>query len=148
MTSMESIKNIICLALLMISANAFSQSKSIANDELYLKYEKAYVNYTSEVAPILHDLDNITRDFYNRMEGKTLENFYKSNDKVKWLNRNIKKTTFKDVNEALFLYDSIEQYKSFQDEKSKELNNLLDQLLSKYDRDTIYFTLKDRLLKE
>ena len=115
---------------------------------MYLKYEKAYVNYTSEVAPILHDLDNITRDFYNRMEGKTLENFYKSKDKVKWLNRNIKKTTFKDVNEALFLYDSIEQYKSFQDEKSKELNNLLDQLLSKYDRDTIYFTLKDRLLKE
>ena len=107
MSSMESIKNIICLALLMISANAFSQSKSIANDELYLKYEKAYVNYTSEVAPILHDLDNITRDFYNRMEGKTLENFYKSKDKVKWLNRNIKKTTFKDVNEALFLYDSI-----------------------------------------
>ena len=147
MTSMESIKNIICLALLMISANAFSQSKSIANDELYLKYEKAYVNYTSEVAPILHDLDNITRDFYNRMEGKTV-NEELNHSKVKWLNRNIKKTTFKDVNEALFLYDSIEQYKSFQDEKSKELNNLLDQLLSKYDRDTIYFTLKDRLLKE
>lgn len=57
---MKVIKNIICFVLFIASSAMYSQHQSIANDELYLKYEKAYVNYTGVVAPILHDLDRIT----------------------------------------------------------------------------------------
>jgi len=125
-----------------------AQSQSIKSDPVFIQYENAYIKYVQDVNPILNELDILTRDFYGKFDHKQLNNFNKSGDKNKWLSKNWSKLKFDDLNQATFMYDSILRYKNFQNERSQLLTQYLNELLLKYDRNTIYNTLKDRIMNK
>ena len=138
-------KNIICFILFVATSTVYSQN-SIAEDNLYLQYEAAYIKFSTDVSPSISNLDKIANEFYSKLtDEKALIAFNKSKDKVKWLNKNIKKTSFLDAQEAIFLYSSMKDLEGYHDEQGKELRRLLSELKKKYNGVIIWETLKSRL---
>lgn len=141
-------KNIICFILFVATSTMYSQN-SIAEDNLYLQYEAAYIKFVEDVSQSTVNLDKAINEFYSKLTNeKALIAFNKSKDKVKWLEKNVKKTSFLDAQEAVFLYTSIKELEEYHTEKGKELTRLQNELKTKYSNEIIYKTLKSRLLKE
>lgn len=136
-------KNLMCIVLLVCSFNLFAQS-NIESDELYLKYEKEYLNYLKDVEDIgLNKLDKMESDFYNSFKNqKLLESFLKSSNKLKWIDKNSSKLDngFKDK------YNDILNIRMVEKEKASAYLQILDQLIIKYDRYLIWNTIKNRLV--
>lgn len=140
-------KNIICFILFAVSVTMYSQNGSIVNDQLYLQYENAYVNYHVKVASSISDLDRSIGEFNaNFINEKTFVSFNKSNDKIKWLNKNYKKTGFQNATQAVSLYSAIVQLEEYRTEMGQDLLMLYNELLAKYDNLQIYNALKQRLM--
>lgn len=136
------------MLLTLTSVVGYSQNSSILSDELYLKYEAAYVDYVGKTAPTLNNLDRTTMEFTSKFDDKATVSFNKSKDKIKWLKKNINKTSFENAEQAVSLYSTIKNFEDFQEESGRELTVALDELLKKYDRDAVYQALKSRLLKQ
>lgn len=140
--------NIFIFSLVLYVSCTLNTHGQIVQDKVYLDYEAAYIKYGNDVSPIIHELDVLSRDFNQKFDTKNYSKFLKSKDKEKWLTKNITKTNFLDINEALFMYNTLQEYQNFKLEKSTQLNVLYEALVSKYDKDVVFETLKERLLKE
>lgn len=139
-------KNIIYLLFLIVSTNVFAQSE-IVNDELYLKYEKEYLKYLVETdSNELQILDQSDISFYRMFNDvKDIKKFRKSKDQEKWLQKNINKTKFANVNEAQKTYSDLVVLKEKLHNRGALSLDLLDQLLKKYEPELIWETLKTRI---
>lgn len=140
-------KNIFYIVLLVVSAKMYSQQNNdITKDELYLKYENAYLNINNQGARALGNLDEVSSEFYNKFQNpKVLESFSKSKDKMKWLNKNSNKTLFTNAQEALNSYTNFMNLKESYTKNTIVLTDLLNQLKLKYDGLLIWNTLKSRI---
>lgn len=142
-------RNIICFILLVVASTVYGQNKPITSDELFLQYEAAYVAYQTNISPLLSTLDKATGEFSNKFNNeKATSSFHKSKDKVKWLNKNFNKTSFKSATEAVSLYNIIAELQDSSNEKSKDVLILFEKLKLKYSNVEIHDALKERLLKE
>lgn len=138
-------RNLICLMLFVVTSTMYSQT-SIVNDSLYLQYEAAYTKHSLNYSPLIYNLDRISHEFYTKLgNGKSLTAFNKSKNKEKWLQKNVKKTSFLDAQEAVFLYTSMKEIEQYQEEQGKEMKELLRKLKQKYDGALIWDALKSRL---
>lgn len=142
---MENIKTFICVIFFAVASVGYSQNSSILSDELYLKYEAAYTDYSNKTAKTVKELDNATVEFYKKFTDKTIQSFNKSKDKMKWFKKNVDKTSFENEQQAIALYTSIKSYEDLIANTGKELNIMLQELIVKYDKDLIYQTLRTRL---
>lgn len=140
-------KNIIYLIFLVISTSGFAQTSTIVNDELFLKYEKEYLNYLVETDPKeLQILDQAEISFYKMFNDvKDIKKFRKSKDQEKWLQKHITKTKFANVNEAQKTYSDLVVLKEKLHNRGALSLDLLDQLLKKYEPELIWETLKTRI---
>ena len=141
-------KHILYIILLIFSSSVFAQS-SIVTDELYLKYEKAYTNYhNSRDFQEYQKLDKMDGDFYKSFNNaKALNSYRKSKDPLKWLQKNLSKTTFSNIDEAHKLYNDILAIRQKLESEAMVHIELFNQLLKKYDSEIIWNTLKARLPK-
>ncbi|UUV22251.1 hypothetical protein [Paenimyroides aestuarii] len=141
-------KNIICIIFLIVSANGFAQS-GIANDQLFLKYEAAYLTYLNNTdAQVLKKLDDDESTFYKMfISPKAIKSFKKQKNQSKWLEKNLSKTHYKSVMEAQEAYNGIVTAKNKMNDDSKIFTELLDELLKKYDSKLIWKTLTERMDK-
>jgi len=142
-------KNIIYLLFFIISISGFAQSSNIANDELFLNYEKEYLKYLSSIdTHALKILDEAEGSFYSKFrDAKAHKSFKKSKDPLKWLNKNISKTHFANSVEAQNVFENLMALKNKLDYEGKASSELLDELVKKYDSALIWKTLKSRLPK-
>ena len=141
-------KSIIYITLLMFSSSLFAQ-KDIASDPLYLQYEQEYLAYTNTIDNNqLQRLDTMISEFYSNFnDQKALKSYNKNKDQRRWLERNISKTSFKNVTVALAMYDEILRIQTANKERSVPYKQTLEPLLKKYNGDLIWETLKSRQLK-
>ncbi|WCM41131.1 hypothetical protein MG290_09190 [Flavobacterium sp. CBA20B-1] len=141
-------KNIIYIIFLIVSANGFAQS-GIANDQLFLKYEAAYLTYLNNIdSQELKKLDEDESTFYKMfISPKAIKSFKKQKDQSKWLQKNLSKTHYKSVLEAQEAYNNIVTVRNKANDESKMFTELLEELLKKYDSKLIWKTLTERMDK-
>jgi len=75
-------KNIICIVILMFATGLYAQS-TIETNELYLKYEKEYINLTT--SDYVTKYEEANREFQMRFDNKRKGSFQKSKNKERWL---------------------------------------------------------------
>lgn len=140
-------KSIIYLIFLVISASGFAQSSTIVNDELFLKYEKEYLNYLNNIdSSELQTLDKAEASFYNMFNDvKDIAKFIKNKNQENWLQRNVSKTKYTDVSEAQKAYSDLMVLKQKLHNEGALSRDLLDQLVKKYEPELIWETLKSRI---
>jgi len=139
-------KSIIYIIILIFSTGLYAQS-AIETDELFLKYEKEYVN-SSERMNYGRDYENAITSFQSKFsDQKNSKAFAKSKNKERWLERNFSKTAFNSANEALDSYAKINQAKENLDRANNKLGDLHKELSKKYDVALIWETLQSRLKK-
>lgn|SRR5690606_16842137 len=139
-------KSIICIIIMIFSSGLYAQSL-IETDELYLKYEKEYIN-SSERVKYGVEYENAVASFYSNFnDPKRLKDFSKNKNKERWLQKNFSKIAFNSVEEALQAYSKLNQAKQNLDEANNKLRNLHKELMQKYDAALILKTLQYRLKK-
>lgn len=145
---MDRMKNILGAVLCMISMNIYSQNTSIETDPSYLQLEKEFIKVTSGNQSA-SELDRRIVEFNGKfVNGKAITKFYKDKDKERWLAKNIAKTKFSSLQEAL---DALNRINELQNElktsTSDEFYKLKEELINKYGSELIWETLKSRLAK-
>ena len=140
-------KSTICLIILIFSTGLYAQS-AIETDELFLKYEKEYINF-SERANDGMEYENATVSFYSNFNNdpKQLKDFENNKNKERWLQKNFSKTAFSSANEALDSFAKLNQAKQNLDLANNKLGDLHKELSEKYDVTLIWETLQSRLKK-
>jgi len=137
-------KNIICIVILMFATGLYAQS-TIETNELYLKYEKEYINLTT--SDYVTKYEEANREFQMRFDNKRKGSFQKSKNKERWLQKNFSKTAFSSANEALDSFAKLNQAKQNLDLANNKLRDLHKELSEKYDVTLIWETLQSRLKK-
>lgn len=137
-------KNIICIVILMFATGLYAQS-TIETNELYLKYEKEYINLTT--SDYVTKYEEANREFQMRFDNKRKGSFQKSKNKERWLQKNFSKTAFSSANEALDSFAKLNQAKQNLDLANNKLGDLHKELSEKYDVTLIWETLQSRLKK-
>lgn len=139
-------KSIIYIIILIFSTGLYAQD-AIETDELFLKYEKEYMNY-SERRNYGIEYENANASFQSKFsDQKNSKAFAKSKNKERWLERNFSKIAFNSANEALDSYAKINQAKENLDRANNKLGDLHKELSKKYDVSLIWETLQSRLKK-
>ncbi len=147
---MDRMKNILGAVLCFFSINMmYSQSTSIETDPSYLQLEKEFVKATSN-NNVSGELDRRVVAFNSKFENsKALYKFSKDKDKERWLAKNIAKTKFSSVEEAVEELRTITKLENdLRATTSDEFYKLKEELIKKYGADLIWKTLKSRLAKE
>lgn len=140
-------KNILGAVLCIFSMNIYSQTTSIETDPLYLQFEKEYANLSAS-NNLVKDADAKTSDFNSKLgNDKNREKFYKNKDKGRWLTKNISKTSFSSVDEALKDLDKVSKLQNELALSRSEVDRLRGELIKKYNSELIWTTLKTRLSK-
>lgn len=141
-------KNILGAVLCIFSMNIYSQTTSIEADPLYLQFEKEYQKVSINNT-LVKDVDMKISDFNDKLgDDKTRAKFYKNKDKERWLNKNISKTSFSSVAQAM---DDLNKITKLQNELAvlgSEAGKLREELIKKYSSELIWSTLKTRLAKK
>ena len=139
-------KSIIYIIILIFSTGLYAQS-AIETDELFLKYEKEYVN-SSERMNYGRDYENAITSFQSKFsDQKNSKAFAKSKNKERWLERNFSKIAFNSADEALDSYARLNQAKENLDRANNKLGDLHKELSKKYDVALIWETLQSRFKK-
>ena len=139
-------KSIIYIIILIFSTGLYAQS-AIETDELFLKYEKEYVN-SSERINYGRDYENAITSFQSKFsDQKNSKAFANSKNKERWLERNFSKIAFNSADEALDSYARLNQAKENLDRANNKLGDLHKELSKKYDVALIWETLQSRLKK-
>ena len=139
-------KSIICAIIVVFSTGLYAQT-AIETDELFLKFEKEYVNF-SERVNYGREYENTTGSFYSNFnDPKRLKAFENSKNKERWLQKNFSKTAFSSANEALDSFAKLNQAKQNLDYANNKLGDLHKELSQKYDTTLIWETLQSRLKK-
>lgn len=145
---MNRMKNILGAVLCIFSMNIYSQTTSIETDPLYLQFEKEYEKVSINNT-LVKDIDMKISDFnYKLGDDKTRVKFYKNKDKERWLTKNISKTSFSSVEQALQDLDKIAKLQDQLAMLGSEAGKLREELLKKYNSDLVWKTLKSRLAKQ
>lgn len=145
---MNRMKNILGAVLCIFSMNIYSQTTSIETDPLYLQFEKEYEKISINNT-LVKDIDMKISDFnYKLGDDKTRVKFYKNKDKERWLTKNISKTSFSSVEQALQDLDKIAKLQDQLAMLGSEAGKLREELLKKYNSDLVWKTLKSRLAKQ
>lgn len=145
---MNRMKNILGAVLCIFSMNIYSQTTSIETDPLYLQFEKEYEKVSINNT-LVKDIDMKISDFnYKLGDDKTRVKFYKNKDKERWLTKNISKTSFPSVEQALQDLDKIAKLQDQLAMLGSEAGKLREELLKKYNSDLVWKTLKSRLAKQ
>ena len=136
-------RNFIYILVLIVSTNLYAQS-GIENDELFLKYEQAYLNMNSQNE--FNNYEQATKNFYTSFVNyKDRSKFTKTKDKERWLNKNYSKLKLNSATEALNLYNALINSKAIIDSKNKVVEDTRNELLKKYDVNLVWETLQNRI---
>ncbi|SRR5690606_3576648 len=136
-------RNFIYILVLIVSTNLYAQS-GIENDELFLKYEQAYLNMNSQNE--FNNYEQATKNFYTSFVNyKDRSKFTKTKDKERWLNKNYSKLNLNSATEALNLYNALINSKAIIDSKNKVVEDTRNELLKKYDVNLVWETLQNRI---
>ncbi len=136
-------RNFIYILVLIVSTNLYAQS-GIENDELFLKYEQAYLNMNSQNE--INNYEQATKNFYTSFVNyKDRSKFTKTKDKERWLNKNYSKLNLNSATEALNLYNALINSKAIIDSKNKVVEDTRNELLKKYDVNLVWETLQNRI---
>lgn len=139
----------ILLVLLVNCVNLYSQetpNEKLISDEHYLNYEKNYKKYISSDNYI--EYQKITKLITEKLNGEKFTlNFSDGTDVNNWLEKNISKTRFKDIDDAKSTFEKALIYTEIDLRELEKLNKMKEILLKKYDKDTILKTLNYRLTK-
>ena len=136
-------RNFIYILVLIVSTNLYAQS-GIENDELFLKYEQAYLNMNSQNE--FNNYEQATKNFYTSFVNyKDRSKFTKTKDKERWLNKNYSKLNLNSATEALNLYNALINSKAIIDSKNNVVEDTRNELLKKYDVNLVWETLQNRI---
>ncbi|RRA91095.1 hypothetical protein [Paenimyroides viscosum] len=136
-------RNFIYILVLIVSTNLYAQS-GIENDELFLKYEQAYLNMNSQNE--FNNYEQAIKNFYTSFVNyKDRSKFTKTKDKERWLNKNYSKLNLNSATEALNLYNALINSKAIIDSKNKVVEDTRNELLKKYDVNLVWETLQNRI---
>ena len=136
-------KKIILILSLVFVTNLYSQS--IETDPLFIEYENEYFN--GAVKKLDFDAYEMDLKKFNAsfVDIKAIKNYNKSKDKLRWFEKNIDKTKFVSLSEALNLYNKIQDFNTQHTSASTKINELRIALEKKYDGKEIFYTMKKRL---
>lgn len=141
-------KNILGAVLCIFSMNIYSQTTSIETDPLYLQFEKEYANLSASNS-LAKDADIKISDFNIKLgTDKNRAKFYKDKDKERWLKKNISKTSFPSVEQALEDLNAVVKLQNELALSRSEVDKLKEELIKKYSSELIWSTLKTRLAKK
>jgi len=136
-------KNFISIIVLIFSTSVFAQS-GIENDELYLKYENAYIAGRNSTSGPKYE--TAKGKFYASFKSyKDVSKFEKSNDKEKWLAKNYSKLHVRNADEALTLYNDYITIKTEMYGNVVEVQNNYNELVKKYGVNLVWETLQNRI---
>lgn len=139
-------KHLIIAVFLVCTTNIYSQN--IESDPLFLKYENEYHNGALKKLDFNLYEGNLSAFAKSFKDAKAIMNFNKSKDKNRWMQKNLDKTNFSNIGEAMALYNSIIDFEAKQKEASVEITQLNNELEKKYSGKEIFAALKMRYEKK
>lgn len=136
-------KKLLILGCVLLGINSYSQT---AEEEKYLKQAEASINddvygaFLKEVVKFKVSEDNLNEIYYNNLfieKIGSVENnretcSLSSKDFEKWATKNLNKTNFSSVKEALDTFDNYNKFTKLNKKKKAEISLKLDQYKQKY----------------
>lgn len=135
-------KKLIYIIILVASTSIYAQN-AIETDELFLKYEQEYLKIDNSV---INNYERAIKNFYSNFDNYKQKNkFEQSKDKKLWLSKNVSKTKFNSVNDALEAYNNLISSREVIDKINNTIEEIRNELLKKYDETVIWETLQTML---
>lgn len=136
-------KKLLILGCILFGINSYSQT---AEEEKYLEQAEASINddvygaFLKEVVKFRVSENNLNEIYYNNLfieKIGSVENNREtcnlnSKDFEKWVSKNLSKTKFSSVNEAVDTFNSYNKFAKLNEKTKTELNLKLDQYKLKY----------------